>query len=593
MGKTPELESNRKMTTELLFKLLPVQILLSIIGSVNGIVSGIFASNFIGETAMSAVGLYGPFNMLIGAISTMLVTGAVVICGKYMGKNQVDQMQNVFSLDMILSTLVALVITAVILSMGIFDLTGAMAKDPQVRQVFNQYLMGQTLGVFPFLIGNQLSSFLSLENKAFRTTVASIAYILANLLFNFLFIQVLHMEALGLALASAFGMWVFMLVQAQYFFSGKSALKLKLSGLKWGDGGEIARIGVPGAITYGYQTVRGFIVNALILTYVGSVGLSAFAASDAILRFFWSVPGGMLAVSRMMISVSVGEEDRTTLTNVMRIALFRFIPLQSAISLFIILMARPFTLIFYQDVTSEVYQMTLWGFRIIPLCMPLSTILMFFNCYALASGRQYLVHIYGFLDGVLNVALFSFLLVPVIGMNGVYIANVLNGVVTTVVVIVYACIMKKGFPVNMDELMVIPHDFGVDDDHRLELTVHNIEDVTGMSEQVQKFCADRGVDKRRAYFTGLSLEEMAGNVVKHGFSMDGRRHNLSARAIVKADDVILCIKDDCKPFDPVQRQRIADPEDKTSNIGLRMIYKIAKDFNYQNVLGLNVLTIKL
>ncbi len=75
--------------------------------------------------------------------------------------------------------------------------------------------------------------------------------------------------------------------------------------------------------------------------------------------------------------------------------------------------------------------------------------------------------------------------------------------------------------------------------------------------------------------------------------MDGKKHNLSTRTVVKDEDVILCIKDDCKPFDPVQRQRIAYPEDKTSNIGIRMIYNIAKDFSYQNVLGLNVLTIRI
>ena len=593
MEKTSGAVTDTRMTTKLLFRLLPVQILLSTIGSINGIVSGIFASNFVGETAMSAVGLYGPINMLIGAISTMLVTGAVVICGKYMGKNQVDQMQNVFTLDMLMSTIVAAIITAVIIVLGLFDLTGFIASDGEVRRVFNQYLMGQALGVFPFLIGNQLSSFLSLENKAFRTTFASITYIVCNLIFNFIFIQVLHMEALGLALASSLGMWVFMIVQAQYFFSGKSALRISTTSLSWNDGAEIAKIGIPGAINYGYQTLRGFIVNGLILTYVGSVGISAFAASDAILRFFWAIPAGMMAVSRMMMSVSIGEEDRLTLTNVMRTAMFRFLPLQCAVSAFIILMAKPFTMIFYQDVTSDVYNLTLWGYRILPLCMPLSIILMQFSCYALASGKQVMVHVYAILDGVLCVAGFTDLLIPKLGMNAVYIANVLNGVVTTIVVIAYACYKKKGIPVHMDELMAIPADFGADDDHRLELIVHNMEDVTGMSEQVQQFCKSRGVDNRRAYFTGLSLEEMAGNVVSHGFTMDSKPHNLSARAVVKDNDVILCIKDDCQPFDPVQRQRIADPEDKTKNIGLRMVYNIAKDFNYQNVLGLNVLTVKI
>jgi Na+-driven multidrug efflux pump/anti-sigma regulatory factor (Ser/Thr protein kinase) len=593
MEKTVAPLSDSKMTTKLLFRLLPVQILLVAIGAINGIVSGIFASNFVGSEAMSAVGLYTPVTMLLGAIGTMLTSGSVIICGKYMGKNQVDQMQNVFTVDMILSTLVAFITAAILLVMGVFDLTAMIAPDEAVRPVFNLYIIGQAIGAFPFLIANQLSAFLSLENKTTRTTIASLVYVVINILLNFIFVQAMHLEALGLALASALGMWIFMLIQAQYFFSGKSALRLNFKNLRWDEGKQIIGIGFPGAINYGYQTLRGFIINALIMAYVFTPGMSSFTASEVVMRLFWSIPGGMMAVSRMMMSVSIGEEDRTTLTNVMRCALFKFVPLQLAVSLFMAIMAKPFTMIFFQDPTVPEFMMTVWGFRIIPLCMPLSVIVMHFQCYAQASGKNFLVHLIAIFDGVLCMALFTALLIPHIGIHAVYVANILNGITCVAIILIYSIVKNKHMPRNMDELMVISEDFGVDEDHRLELYVHDMEDVVGMSKKVQDFCAEKGVDKRRSYLTSLSMEEMTGNVVLHGFSMDEKKHNLSARTIVKDEDVILCIKDDCKPFDPVQRQRIADPEDKTHNIGIRMVNSIAKDFTYQNVLGLNVLTIKI
>ena len=40
-----ERASNTRMVTKLLFRLLPIQILLSAVGAVNGIVSSFFASN--------------------------------------------------------------------------------------------------------------------------------------------------------------------------------------------------------------------------------------------------------------------------------------------------------------------------------------------------------------------------------------------------------------------------------------------------------------------------------------------------------------------------------------------------------------------
>ncbi len=86
---------------------------------------------------------------------------------------------------------------------------------------------------------------------------------------------------------------------------------------------------------------------------------------------------------------------------------------------------------------------------------------------------------------------------------------------------------------------------------------------------------------------------MAGNVIKHGFSADGKRHSVDLRVVKKDDDVILRIRDDCKEFDPMARTGILDDEDKTKNIGIRLVTGISKDVSYQNLLGLNVLTIRI
>ena len=237
--------------------------------------------------------------------------------------------------------------------------------------------------------------------------------------------------------------------------------------------------------------------------------------------------------------------------------------------------------------------MTVWGLRILPICMPLSIICMHFTCYGQASGKQGLVHLLALLDGVVCVAGFTALLIPLIGMNSVYIANVLNGTVTTLVIIGYAWLRKRHFPRNMEELMVIPENFGVPEDHRMDLSVRSIEDVVSVAERVQAFCLSRGVDARRAYLAGLSMEEMAGNIVDHGFTKDHKRHSIDVRVVHKNDDVILRIKDDCVPFDPGERQEITEGDDILKNIGIRMVFRTANDIQYQNILGLNVLTIRI
>lgn len=587
------MKANAKMVTKLMFRLLPVQVLLAAVGSVNGIVSTFFATNYVGIDAMGAVGLYNPLNLLIGAISIMLVGGSTILCGTYSGKNQLDSLQNAFSLDLVLSFLISAAFVVLYVISSMFDLTGIFTKDPAVRPLFNGYLLGQAVGVIPLLLGNQLASFLALENKGKLTVTASLVFIVLNVILNYVFVNVMRLEAFGLAIASSLGLWVFFAIQAQYFVFGKSHLRFRIGKLDWKDSRKIFRIGIPGAASQGYQTVRSFILNWLMATFVGSVGISAFAASGNLLNIFWALPVGMLAVSRLLMSVSIGEEDRQTLTNVMRVMFRRYLPLMGVVCVAIIACSVPITNILFHDPYEPVYRMALMGIRLMPLCMPLSIILMHFVCYGQIQNRQLFVHVLSVLDGIACVIASSVLTIKAFGMTGVYLAMTINGIITTIVIIGYAWGKKKHFPRNMDELMVIPDDFGASEDERMDLSIRSIEDVVSISQQVQAFCREKGIDERRSYLAGLSMEEMAGNIVDHGFTKDRKKHSVDVRVVHKDDGVILRIKDDCVPFNPSERMQMANGDDVLKNIGIRMVFGIASDVKYQNILGLNVLTIRI
>lgn len=183
--------------------------------------------------------------------------------------------------------------------------------------------------------------------------------------------------------------------------------------LQWAETGAILKTGLPGAASNSYQTLRSFLLNKLIVAFVGSVGISAFAAANNLLGIVWALPSGMLAVSRLMMSVSIGEEDRRTLTDVMRVMFRRFLPLMGAVCVLIIVCAEPLTRIFYRDPAEPVYMMTVWGLRLLPLCMPLSIVYMHFVCYGQASGKQLYVHVLTALDGAVCVVAFTALTIRI------------------------------------------------------------------------------------------------------------------------------------------------------------------------------------
>ena len=90
----------------------------------------------------------------------------------------------------------------------------------------------------------------------------------------------------------------------------------------------------------------------------------------------------------------------------------------------------------------------------------------------------------------------------------------------------------------------------------------------------------------------LCIEEMGGNIIQHGFS-DGKQHYIYLRILAKSDEVILRIRDDCRPFNPLEHYRmtIQDENNPEKNIGIRMVMKLCSNVQYLSTFGTNNLII--
>ena len=85
--------SSLQLVSSLMFKLLPLQVLLAVVAVLNDIVSSLFASNFVGVAAMAAIGLYSPITILVFVLGMLFAAGSQLLSSKYMGKHQIDHTQ--------------------------------------------------------------------------------------------------------------------------------------------------------------------------------------------------------------------------------------------------------------------------------------------------------------------------------------------------------------------------------------------------------------------------------------------------------------------------------------------------------------------
>ncbi len=276
---------------------------------------------------------------------------------------------------------------------------------------------------------------------------------------------------------------------------------------------------------------------------------------------------------------------------VLRIVLTKGMIMVALFEAFVLLISPLVSGLFFPDRSSNAYKLNLQLLIIYTLCLPLILLCQISTNYFQALEHRIFVNFVSVFDGFFSLVIPSMILAPIYGAFGVWIAGPIGIVLTLLLVPIYALIYWKRVPRGIDELMFLKPDFGVAEDCVLDIVVSDMDELMLSSVRTQEFCAGSGMGKRASYYSALCLEEMAGNVIRHGFNADKKKHSLNSMVINKGDRMMLRIKDDCIPFNPLEMSEMTTGEDKFANIGIRMIYRIADDISYQNMLGLNVLTV--
>ena len=145
-----------------------------------------------------------------------------------------------------------------------------------------------------------------------------------------------------------------------------------------------------------------------------------------------------------------------------------------------------------------------------------------------------------------------------------------------------------------DHLWMFPKNFGVPASDEISADIDTQKEVMEFSEKAWQFCVDKGESTRIAYLTSLAVEEMAKNVIEHGFTNDKKDHMLSARIVHKEGELIIRMRDNCVSFDPRKKyEQIYANGNNSGNMGIRLIMAEASEVTYTTMFNLNNLLIRI
>ena len=373
-----EIAYSRPVTLTNILRFAVPTIAMSVFMSFYTMVDGLFVSNLIGTSALSALNLVYPVIALVTAISTMLATGGSAAIMRKMGEGKPDEAKQDFTFLILVNVLTGLVMCGLgYLFMG--KIFGSMSLSPEVSAYCWEYLSRYLLFTVPILLMNNFTLYMIAAGKASLSLLCSVAGGVTNIVLDYLFIAVFRWGIGGAAVATGLGYSITAIVGLLVFSNRNSLLHFVR---------PVCRPQTLGrAVTNGCSEMATALVNGIItlmfnwtmLHYVGEDGVAAITIIMYVLMFATSLYTGYSYGVAPMVSFYYGEQNRAKLKRLVSIS-FRLIGAMAVMMLLLSQLAtRPLVSIFARP-GNPVYDLAVTGNRICSIA------LLFIGFNVFASG---------------------------------------------------------------------------------------------------------------------------------------------------------------------------------------------------------------
>ncbi len=550
----------------------------------------------IGSDALSAYGLANPVLIISVALGNMMICGVQVVFGKHMGRGDTKGMNTCFSSSLLMALGLAALELLVIFtaSKPICRLLGA-GEDSAANPVFRMtedYLRGYYAGVPFFFLYEIMIPYLQMLGKRRMVYLSVTVMTLCNTLFDFLNVHVFHGGMFGIALATGMGYFAAVSVSLAFFLKKDCPVRFSLRSLGWSSAKSILKGGgsmIVGDICF---VLNAYCYNRILLDISGKSAVAAYSVMTTLTNLIFCIGLGIGSVTLTLSSVFYGDRDRSSLREVVREMVSLSLLLMSSAVLFTGVFAPQLVSLFVRDdpLTASI---AVSGLRLLSLSLLPGILSSGFRSLNQGIHRAGTANLIVFLRFIFPTIPLAFLMGRLFGLNGVWLGTVTGEVIALAVIAAIAWRFCGRISFTADTFCFLGHDTDAQTGICLDMTMRTISEVADSSRALVTFCTARGMDRRTSVLIGLCMEEIAVNIIRHGFSKDRRPHSVDARLVIEGERTILHIRDNCVNFDPVKYIELHRQDDPVAHIGLRMVMGMVKEASYVNSLGLNNLTLVL
>ncbi len=553
--------------------------------SLGVVVDGIIVGNILGTDAFSAVNICAPILYFFSALYALFGVGGSTVAARLKGAMDNDSANKVFTLS-----IAGLILSSCLIGVLCFvfsdPIAGLLSGKSRLQDLVKSYFTVLSLGI-PFLVTIPGAVYFIRTDS--RPKLAANILILANALnltFDLVFMGFFKMGIEGAGLATVLGYVLGGVLGIKYFASSARTfkfVKIEKSDLKRFP--SIPGTGLPSALAGATVFIKNLAINSILLKTLGPGGVAMFGVCLNTLAVSGIIIGGTAQTLVPVLGCTYGEKDYQGIRLIMKVA----VRTVTGLCVFMVLLFFAFpgkiAWIFGIDADHLMASLTS-AIRIFSLSLPFFGLNFVMICYFQTIDRKLFSCMIVILENLVYILPLILFMETLFGEPGIWMSFIMAELLTLGTVFLVSFMIRRKSGKDLSPFLLLEKT----DAEILDVTIHSsIENAAGISDKIIQFCKKNNISSERANRAGLIAEELTTNIIR--FGKERNRDNLiDIRLLISQDGIVLRIRDDGIPFNPVEHIRKNGME---SSFGLKIVNQMAKKFDYTYALNFNNTAVSL
>jgi anti-sigma regulatory factor (Ser/Thr protein kinase) len=360
--------------------------------------------------------------------------------------------------------------------------------------------------------------------------------------------------------------------------------KLVKPELSFEEFGNIAGTGLPSAVSRVSFSVACVLINRMLASGAGEIAVTAASVQSTLSNFISAIFMGVTSSVSVFSGIYYGERNKPALKASFVTACKYGLILAVAAGV-IIFAGAPYFAGLILTADGQTLSVASDSLRFYALSLPTEVLSLVLMYHYLSTEKLMLSHYICVLHNLVLLVVPAFVLERIIGLNGIWLGWLMSGVL----LIPFMLLPLKRYSniggTQLEKWMAISADFEPENKKVYEISItDNMDDVMQVSADIKLFCIESGLPELQSSRISLAIEEMVGNIVRHGFKRKTGNY-IDIRLVIGSDGGCLSIRDNGVKFNPLVY------ENNREQYGIRIIRGISKGIDYRYGVSMNNLNI--